>query len=170
MTVMVIGKWSENPFSLTGSPIPPNGIGFLRQRQWRDTPIAARSQLGAINLQSVISVGRKQHRVGAVCVGDRRIKIAIIIVSSDFDPYNRIAEAILDKTEGLKYSVARVVKVVGFVASAPGFNGQPGVVNGASELFGEVFGDAGESPQRETPRLVNPRREPPAPDPNDISL
>jgi enamine deaminase RidA (YjgF/YER057c/UK114 family) len=40
-------------------------------------------------------------------------------------------------------SVARVVKVVGFVASAPGFNGQPGVVNGASELFGEVFGDAG---------------------------
>ena len=32
-------------------------------------------------------------------------------------------------------SVVRVVKVVGFVASAPGFNGQPGVVNGASELF-----------------------------------
>jgi enamine deaminase RidA (YjgF/YER057c/UK114 family) len=40
-------------------------------------------------------------------------------------------------------SVRRVVKVVGFVASAPGFTGQPGVVNGASELFGEVFGDAG---------------------------
>jgi enamine deaminase RidA (YjgF/YER057c/UK114 family) len=40
-------------------------------------------------------------------------------------------------------SVTRVVKVVGFVASAPGFNGQPGVVNGASELFGEVFGGAG---------------------------
>lgn len=40
-------------------------------------------------------------------------------------------------------SVTRVVKVVGFVASAPGFNGQPAVVNGASELFGEVFGDAG---------------------------
>ncbi len=40
-------------------------------------------------------------------------------------------------------SVTRVVKAVGFVASAPGFTGQPGVVNGASELFGEVFGDAG---------------------------
>lgn len=40
-------------------------------------------------------------------------------------------------------AMTRVVKVVGFVASAPGFNGQPGVVNGASELFGEVFGDAG---------------------------
>ena len=40
-------------------------------------------------------------------------------------------------------SVVRVVKVVGFVASAPGFNGQPGVINGASELLGEVFGPAG---------------------------
>jgi enamine deaminase RidA (YjgF/YER057c/UK114 family) len=40
-------------------------------------------------------------------------------------------------------AVTRVVKVVGFVASAPGFNGQPGVINGASELLGEVFGDAG---------------------------
>jgi enamine deaminase RidA (YjgF/YER057c/UK114 family) len=40
-------------------------------------------------------------------------------------------------------AVVRVVKVVGFVASAPGFIGQPGVINGASELFGEVFGDAG---------------------------
>ncbi|KUI05726.1 RidA family protein [Mycobacterium sp. IS-3022] len=40
-------------------------------------------------------------------------------------------------------SVRRVVKVVGFVASAPGFNGQPGIVNGASELLGEVFGDGG---------------------------
>lgn len=40
-------------------------------------------------------------------------------------------------------AVSRVVKVVGFVASAPGFSGQPGIVNGASELLGEVFGDAG---------------------------
>lgn len=40
-------------------------------------------------------------------------------------------------------SVVRVVKVVGFVASADGFTGQPVVVNGASELLGEVFGEAG---------------------------
>lgn len=39
--------------------------------------------------------------------------------------------------------VVRVVKVVGFVASAEGFTGQSGVINGASELFAEVFGDAG---------------------------
>lgn len=40
-------------------------------------------------------------------------------------------------------SIKRIVKVVGFVASAPGFTGQPGVVNGASNLFGEIFGEAG---------------------------
>ncbi|MEU7937707.1 RidA family protein [Microbispora bryophytorum] len=39
--------------------------------------------------------------------------------------------------------VVRIVKVVGFVASAPGFTGQPQVVNGASELLGKVFGEAG---------------------------
>ncbi|WP_164863487.1 RidA family protein [Agromyces sp. LHK192] len=39
--------------------------------------------------------------------------------------------------------VVRIVKLVGFVASDPSFTGQPGVVNGASELLGEVFGDAG---------------------------
>ncbi len=39
--------------------------------------------------------------------------------------------------------IDRIVKVTGFVASAPGFNGQPGVLNGTSELLGEVFGEAG---------------------------
>jgi enamine deaminase RidA (YjgF/YER057c/UK114 family) len=40
-------------------------------------------------------------------------------------------------------AVTRVVKVVGFVASAPDFTGQPQVINGASELLGEVFGELG---------------------------
>ena len=40
-------------------------------------------------------------------------------------------------------SIKRVVKVVGFVASAEGFTGQPGVINGASELLGEIFGEEG---------------------------
>ena len=39
--------------------------------------------------------------------------------------------------------VARVVKVVGFVASDPSFTGQPGVINGASELLAEAVGDKG---------------------------
>ena len=39
--------------------------------------------------------------------------------------------------------VTRIVKVTGFVASDPDFTAQPGVINGASELLGEIFGDAG---------------------------
>jgi len=52
------------------------------------------------------------------------------------------ALAAIDALVGID-SVVRVVKVVGFVASAPGFTGQPGVINGASDLLGEVFGEAG---------------------------
>jgi enamine deaminase RidA (YjgF/YER057c/UK114 family) len=52
------------------------------------------------------------------------------------------ALAAVDALVGLD-RVVKVVKVVGFVASAEGFTGQPGVVNGASELFGAVFGEAG---------------------------
>ena len=52
------------------------------------------------------------------------------------------ALAAVDSLVGLD-SIVRVVKVVGFVASAEDFHGQPGVVNGASELFGEIFGEAG---------------------------
>jgi enamine deaminase RidA (YjgF/YER057c/UK114 family) len=40
-------------------------------------------------------------------------------------------------------AVTRIVKVTGFVASAVEFTGQPQVVNGASELLGEIFGDVG---------------------------
>jgi enamine deaminase RidA (YjgF/YER057c/UK114 family) len=39
--------------------------------------------------------------------------------------------------------ISRIIKVVGYVASAPGFNGQPQVVNGASDLLGEIFGESG---------------------------
>lgn len=39
--------------------------------------------------------------------------------------------------------ITGVLKVTGFVASVPEFTGQPGVINGASELLGDVFGDAG---------------------------
>ncbi|WP_219814071.1 RidA family protein [Rathayibacter sp. AY1D9] len=39
--------------------------------------------------------------------------------------------------------VTRIVKLTGFVASASGFTGQPGVINGASELLGDLFGEPG---------------------------
>jgi enamine deaminase RidA (YjgF/YER057c/UK114 family) len=50
--------------------------------------------------------------------------------------------AVASVTGGLS-AVSRIVKIVGFVASDPSFTGQPLVVNGASELMLEVFGDAG---------------------------
>jgi enamine deaminase RidA (YjgF/YER057c/UK114 family) len=40
-------------------------------------------------------------------------------------------------------SIKRIIKLTGYVASAPGFTGQPQVVNGASELLLDIFGDAG---------------------------
>ncbi|HEY2449119.1 MAG TPA: RidA family protein [Mycobacterium sp.] len=49
------------------------------------------------------------------------------------------ALAAVDSLVGLD-AVTQVIKVTGFVASAAGFNGQPGVVNGASDLLAEVFG------------------------------
>lgn len=52
------------------------------------------------------------------------------------------ALAAIDSLVGLG-RVVKIVKVTGFVASAEGFTGQPAVVNGASELFGEVLGELG---------------------------
>ncbi|MGI5268437.1 RidA family protein [Nonomuraea sp. CA-218870] len=53
------------------------------------------------------------------------------------------ALAALKAEVGELAQVKRIVKVVVFVASAPDFTGQPQVANGASELLGEVFGEAG---------------------------
>ena len=68
------------------------------------------------------------------------------VSAEDAKDYARTATlnalAAVDSLVGID-KVVQVVKVVGFVASAPGFGGQPGVINGASELLGEVFGDAG---------------------------
>ena len=74
------------------------------------------------------------------------------LVGSDVDPdtakdcarqsaINALAAA--QSVIGSLDRVTRVVKVVGFVASAPGFTGQPAVINGASELLLEIFGEAG---------------------------
>jgi len=54
---------------------------------------------------------------------------------------NAIAAAA--ETAGGVDRILRIVKVVGFVASDPSFSGQPAVINGASDLLGEIFGDAG---------------------------
>ena len=76
-----------------------------------------------------------QGKVGALVTAEQAKELARTCALN--------ALAAIDALVGLD-SVVRVVKVVGFVASAPDFYGQPGVINGASELLGEVFeGEAG---------------------------
>lgn len=73
-------------------------------------------------------------------------KLGAEISIEDAQDYARTAVlnalAAVDALVGID-KVTRVLKIVGFVSSAEGFTGQPAVVNGASELIGEVFGGAG---------------------------
>jgi enamine deaminase RidA (YjgF/YER057c/UK114 family) len=73
-------------------------------------------------------------------------KVGAVITPEEGKAMARIcalnALAAVDSLVGID-AVTRVVKVVGFVASAPGFHGQPSVINGASDLLAEVFGDKG---------------------------
>ena len=73
-------------------------------------------------------------------------KVGAEVSAEDAYGYARTAAlnalAAVDDAVGLD-NVTRVVKIVGYVASAPDFGGQPGVVNGASELMEEVFGEKG---------------------------
>jgi enamine deaminase RidA (YjgF/YER057c/UK114 family) len=74
-------------------------------------------------------------KVGAEVDADEAIAFARIAA------LNALAAA--ESAIGSLDRVTRVVKVVVFVASDPAFTGQPAVANGASELLGQVFGDAG---------------------------
>lgn len=73
-------------------------------------------------------------------------KVGAEVSAEDAERYARIATlnalAAIDVLVGID-NVTRVLKIVGFVASAESFTGQPGVINGASNLVGEVFGEAG---------------------------
>lgn len=69
------------------------------------------------------------------------------------------ALAAIDALVGID-AVVRVVKVVGFVAADPAFTAVPQVVNGASELLGEIFGDAGKHARSAIGVAVLPRDTP----------
>jgi enamine deaminase RidA (YjgF/YER057c/UK114 family) len=74
-------------------------------------------------------------------------KVGAEVGADEAQEYARIcalnALAAAESVIGSLDRVTRVVKVLGFVASDPEFTAQSGVINGASELLGEVFGDAG---------------------------
>ncbi|GAA3875754.1 RidA family protein [Leifsonia kafniensis] len=70
-----------------------------------------------------------------------------LVPAADARDYARIsalnALAAIKSVIGSLDRITQVVKVTGFVASDPAFTGQPGVVNGASEVLGEIFGEIG---------------------------
>jgi len=86
-------------------------------------------------LPMVEGVLARSGKVGAEVSADEATDLARICALN--------ALAAVDALVGLD-SVTGIVKVLGFVASAPDFTGQPGVVNGASNLFADVFGAAGQ--------------------------
>jgi enamine deaminase RidA (YjgF/YER057c/UK114 family) len=74
-------------------------------------------------------------------------KVGASVSASDAQGYAATsalnALAAVESVIGSLDRVTQVVKVTGFVASDPSFTGQPGVINGASALLGEIFGDSG---------------------------
>lgn len=74
-------------------------------------------------------------------------KVGAEVGADDAKAYARTAAlnalAAVQAAIGSLDRVTRVVKLVGFVASDPSFSGQPGVINGASEVLGEIFGEIG---------------------------
>jgi enamine deaminase RidA (YjgF/YER057c/UK114 family) len=102
------------------------------------TPVG--SYVPAVRTGSLVYTSGQVPRDGATG------KVGAEVSAEDANAAARVcalqALAAIDAAVGLD-SIVRVVKVVGFVASAPGFTGQPGVINGASDLLGEVFGEAG---------------------------
>jgi enamine deaminase RidA (YjgF/YER057c/UK114 family) len=98
-----------------------------------------------------VRTGRYVYTAGQLPMADGKL-LAAGKVGADVSPeeaarlagvcaLNALA-AVASLTGGLG-SIVRIVKMTGFVASAPGFTGQPGVLNGASEMLTEVLGDAG---------------------------
>ena len=98
-----------------------------------------------------VVTGRYVYTSGQLPMRDGEM-IAVGLVDADVDPDTAKecarqsainALAAVNSVIGSLDRVTRVVKLVGFVTSSPGFTGQPQVVNGASELLLDVFGDAG---------------------------
>ena len=108
-------------------------------------PVGASSYLPAVSVGRImflggilpIRAGKLIHKgkVGSELTVDRGYEAARFTAM--------MALAIIQNELGNLRSVAQFVKVVGHIASAPGFDRQPAVLNGASEFFTQVFGDVG---------------------------
>jgi len=92
-------------------------------------------------------VNGKLPATGKVSTGDEGQSEEATVSPEDAKTYAEVcainALAAVKSVIGDLDRITRIVKVVGFVSSDPSFTGQPAVINGASELLGKVFGDAG---------------------------
>ena len=109
-------------------------------------PVAA--YVPAVRSRSTVYTSGQLPFVDGVLVATGKVGVGTgLIDPADAYQYARIAglnalAALASAAGGLEH-VARIVKLVGYVASDPDFTGQPGVVNGASELLRDVLGDVG---------------------------
>lgn len=96
-------------------------------------------------------VGSQVFTSGQLCTVDGQLvatgKVGDTVTPDDAKQAARVCAlnalaAAADVAGGID-AITRIVKLVVFVSSAPGFTGQPAVANGASELMGEIFGEAG---------------------------
>ncbi len=114
-----------------------------------------------------VRTGRYVYTSGQLPIVDGQLpatgKVGAEVLPEDAAHYARLcalnALAAVHALVGID-SVVRVVKVVGFVASSPDFTGQPAVVNGASDLLGEIFGEAGAHARSAVGVAVLPRDAP----------
>lgn len=110
-----------------------------------EVPAPAGSYLPAVKAGSLVfTAGQLPLEDGTLAVTG---KVGDTVTAEDAADAARICAlnalaAAASESGGLD-NIRRVVKVTGFVASAPGFNEQPRVLNGASDFIGDVFGDAG---------------------------
>ena len=143
-TKQILDTWGEDGWELVTvmpGPTPENLVAFLKLPDVA-APVAA--------YVPALQVGNQVWTSGQLPFVDGVLpatgKVGAEISPEDAATYARQAVlnalAAVDALVGID-AVTRVLKIVGFVASAEGFTGQPAVVNGASHLVGEIFGDAG---------------------------
>lgn len=93
-------------------------------------------------------INGKLQATGKVSIGSESYADEVTVSPTDAAKYAAVcavnALAAIKSVIGDLDRITRIVKVVGFVASDPTFIGQPAVINGASELLGSVFGEAGQ--------------------------
>ena len=109
-------------------------------------PVAApvASYVPAVRIGDTVQTSGQLPTVGGELVHTGRVGAEVTVEQGAEAARVAILNALaaVDALIGLE-GIGQVAKVTGFVSSAPGFHSQPAVINGASDLLGELFGEAG---------------------------